>query len=318
MARYLVCSLGFVLFALAGCHSCRRVDFSANRPPCNGCGDAGASIRLSPRPGLAPTPYQPPPSTTEGPQQATHVEPRSSAQPEESRPTETPRQSNQESTPSPTTPGEDESPVILKGPVPLRREAARPRSDTDEPPIANVPRPKSEEKRKKDSPRENDSEKYARLNLVNALPNVDLGLIPDPDQLALLKQDAYTAVLDIRDFRVNRDSQRQTVEKHRLNYLSIEIVGTEPLDATAYEQFVKIVNDKNNHPLFVYDRGERIAAGLWYLYFRLHKNESDEKARVIAKKLGLDFSSTEDDHLKVVLKVQKFLETYTGRMKDEG
>jgi hypothetical protein len=308
MTRHLIFPLAITLVALAGCQTCRRLDFTSNRPCCNGCGDAGV-VRLNPvpapGPAPAPVPRQPPIAQIEGPQPATYFEPA---------PRNTPP--NDEQPPTPATPGEeppvDSPPAILKPPVPLRRDSARapmPYADeppTAKPPTANVPSPKSEESR--DEEPEDDTARL--LNIRPAIRNVRSGLKPfGTDDVAWLKKKGYRAVLQLHAPGANLAADKKAYEKNGPRYLSLE-VAPDTLDRATFEEFVAVVEDTKNHPLYVYDDGGTVAGGLWYLYFRFHKGESDADARAKAKQLGLDFDDEGDAHTKMKLAIQKFIADY--------
>jgi hypothetical protein len=196
-------------------------------------------------------------------------------------------------------------PARLDPPVPLRRDAGRaPLPNPKEPPVASVPgKPAPNVDEERDNPLPIDLPGFAI-----ARPGVASGLRPFPDGLAWLKKQGYRTVLHLRQPGEDNAASKRLVEGKGLKYLSLE-ASPARLSKELYEQFVKLVDDKGNHPLFVYDRDGSSAGGLWYLYFRVQLKYADDKARAEAKRLGLRFDDDDPEHDTMVLAVQNLLKT---------
>lgn len=82
----------------------------------------------------------------------------------------------------------------------------------------------------------------------------------------------------------NAAAQRQ-FEKKGLKYSSLE-ASPARITPELYQEFIRLVTDTTSHPLFVYDKDGSVAGGMWYLYFRVHMKQPDEKARAEAKHSG--------------------------------
>jgi protein tyrosine phosphatase (PTP) superfamily phosphohydrolase (DUF442 family) len=137
-------------------------------------------------------------------------------------------------------------------------------------------------------------------------PGVSAGLRPFLEGLDWLKEKGYRAALHVR--RPGEDDstdRRELFTRRNITYLSIE-VSPQTLKPEIVEQFQKIVDNKDNHPLFVYDRERMLAGGLWYLYFRTVKGLSDEEARRKATALGLK-EDENGPHREMWLAIQKYL-----------
>ncbi len=276
------------LSLLAGCQTCRRVEYTATRVPCNRCYDGPLPPRIAPVPvpAAAPLPGSvpaPPPARIEGPAQANFVP--SAPAPE-----------------TPTTP----PPETPAAPPPTRRESARPPlPQTKEPPTANIPSepaPRAEESR-------NSTPNIDLPNFAVVRPGLATGIKPYPDGVSWLKTNGYRTVLHLRQPGEDTASQRRLFESKGLKYLSLE-ASPARLSKELYEEFVKLVEDRANRPLFVYDRDGAMAGGLWWLYFRVHLDYEADKARDEAKRLGLQTDEfAPEEHKTTVVAVQKLLES---------
>jgi protein tyrosine phosphatase (PTP) superfamily phosphohydrolase (DUF442 family) len=138
-----------------------------------------------------------------------------------------------------------------------------------------------------------------------AKPNIASGQQPFPDGIAWLKTHGYRTVLHIRSPGEDDSAARRQFEGQGLRYLSLE-VSPQTLSRTVVEEFNRLVTDKNNLPLFVYDRDGSLAGGLWYLHFRLADGASEEKARADAAYLG--FKDVEGPHRTMWVAVQNYLQ----------
>jgi hypothetical protein len=189
-----------------------------------------------------------------------------------------------------------------QAPSPYRREVAKAFApEGDESPKLNVPTPKD------DRPQPRGDDQSWRLNVNPATPDVDSGLRPfDLNDFKWLAKQGYRAVLNLREAGADDTAARRiTLNQKRLYHSLVASAAT--LDADLYDDFVKVVSDTKNYPLYVYDKDGTVAGGLWYLYYRLEKKDDDATARAKAKKLGLDFDDDSKAHKDVVLAVQAVL-----------
>jgi hypothetical protein len=320
MSRFvLIFPLG-VAVGLTGCGACRTSNFVSERPySCNRCLDNVQPPRHAAAPGLppgrqnfaavpAPSPAKPLPDAPPGPAveggSATFVPPSGDSPPP---PPSDALSRIDEPLPRSSAPSADMgSPDVRLGPpAPIRREAAStPPDATKEPPVANVPgadkRPKSTDPDNKEMPQAIDLPGFAI-----AAPGVANGIKPFPDGIAWLAEKGYKTVLHLRGPAEDTAATRRMFEGKGLKYVSLE-GSPARLSKDVYEAFVKQVKDADSHPLFVYDKDGSVAGGLWYLYYRVEKNETDEKARAEAQRLGLRFDD-DPEHQAMVLAAQRLL-----------
>jgi protein tyrosine phosphatase (PTP) superfamily phosphohydrolase (DUF442 family) len=204
--------------------------------------------------------------------------------------------------------------VKLGPPSPIRRAEARTPADsgapvdgTKEPPVANVPNKdepgaKRPEADSKDLPQPIDLPGFAI-----AAPGVATGIKPFPDGIAWLAEKGYKTVLHLRAPGEDTAATRRLFEAKGLKYVTLE-GSPARLSKELYDSFVKQVKDADSHPLFVWDKDGSVSGGLWYLYNRIEKNETDEKSRAEAQRLGLRFDD-DVEHKTMVLAVQQLLAT---------
>jgi protein tyrosine phosphatase (PTP) superfamily phosphohydrolase (DUF442 family) len=115
---------------------------------------------------------------------------------------------------------------------------------------------------------------------------VATGLKPMLDGIDWLKQNGYRTVLHLRPPGEDDAAQRRLFEMRGLKYLSLEI-SPQTLSRAVVDEFNRIVDDRSNQPLFIYDKEGALSGGLWYLHFRFVERLSDEEARIRAGRLGL-------------------------------
>ena len=119
-----------------------------------------------------------------------------------------------------------------------------------------------------------------------AQDQVATGLKPMLDGVEWLKQNGYRAVLHLRQPEEDDAAERKFFEMRGLKFLSLE-VSPQTLSRAVVDEFNRIVADRSNHPLFIYDKHGTLTGGLWYLHFRQQERLSDEEARTRAARLGL-------------------------------
>lgn len=119
-----------------------------------------------------------------------------------------------------------------------------------------------------------------------ALEYVATGLKPMLDGVDWLKQNGYRTVLHLRQPGEDDAADRRLFEMRGLKYLGLEL-SPQTLSRTVVDEFNRIVADRNNYPLFVYDKTGALTGGLWYLHFREAERLGDEESRMRASRLGL-------------------------------
>ena len=113
------------------------------------------------------------------------------------------------------------------------------------------------------------------------------GLRPSLDEgLDWLAANGYRAVIHVRDTEETDSADRKQVEKRGLRYVALDVNAT-TLSKETVDEFIRLVKDEGNQPLFVYDRDGSTAGALWYLYYRIAEEQPEDVARVRAGRLGL-------------------------------
>src|SRR5262249_3020993 len=134
---------------------------------------------------------------------------------------------------------------------------------------------------------------------------VATGLKPMLDGIDWLKQNGYRTVLHLRQPGGDDAADRRLFEMRGLKYLSLE-VSPQTLSRAVVDEFNRIVDDRSNQPLFIYDKEGALTGGLWYLHFRTVDHLNDEEARIRAGRLGLREMQS-GLHSEVWLAIQKYL-----------
>jgi protein tyrosine phosphatase (PTP) superfamily phosphohydrolase (DUF442 family) len=143
-------------------------------------------------------------------------------------------------------------------------------------------------------------------------PKISSGLRPAFDEgLEWLKSNNYRTVVHLRLPGENDDADRKEVEKRGLKYASLE-VSPNLLTKETVDEFVKLVRDPQQLPVFVYDRDGALAGGLWYLWFRLVEESPDDVARIRARSLGLR-EDREGAHRDMWQSVQRYIAEVKSR-----
>jgi hypothetical protein len=128
-----------------------------------------------------------------------------------------------------------------------------------------------------------------------------------------LKQNGYRAVLLIRPPGGDDTGAKKQVTQRGMKFFSLEL-SPATLSQTVLDEFIKIVDNTKDQPLFVHDSDGMLAGGLWYLYFRTVEKDSDETAKMKAGRLGLSVDEQgEGDHKEMWLAIQKFLSKKPGQ-----
>lgn len=119
-----------------------------------------------------------------------------------------------------------------------------------------------------------------------AQDQVAAGLKPMLDGVDWLRQAGYHAVLNLRQPGDDDAAERKLFELRGLRYFSLE-VSAQTLSRALVEEFNRIVGDRDNYPLFIYDKNGALTGSLWYLHLREVDHQSDAEARTKAGRLGL-------------------------------
>lgn len=119
-----------------------------------------------------------------------------------------------------------------------------------------------------------------------AKDQVATGLKPMLDGVDWLKQNGYRAVLHLLQPGEDDAAERKLFEMRGLKYLRLE-VSPQTLSRSVLEEFNRVVGDRGNQPLFIYDKSGALTGSLWYLHFRDVEQLGDEEARIRAAQLGL-------------------------------
>lgn len=141
---------------------------------------------------------------------------------------------------------------------------------------------------------------------ARAIPGVASGIKPFPDGINWLVEKGYKSVLHLHGPGEELTATRRLFEKKGLTYKSLE-ASPARLTKEVYERFVELVNDRALHPMYVWDKDGSMAGALWYLYFRVQRNQDDETARTEAQRLGLRFDD-DAEHKAAMLAAQKLRE----------
>jgi hypothetical protein len=138
-----------------------------------------------------------------------------------------------------------------------------------------------------------------------ARKNVASGQKPLSEGIDWLRQKGYRSVLHLVAPGEDDTAARRQFEAKGLRYQSLEV---SPLTLEkSVDAFNRIVADKAELPLYVYDRDSSLAGGLWYLHFRIVEGYDSDKAAIEAGRLGLNIDADGGSHRDMWLAVQKYL-----------
>lgn len=143
-------------------------------------------------------------------------------------------------------------------------------------------------------------------------PKVSAGLRPALDEgLDWLKTNNYRTVVHVRLPGENDAADRKAADERGLTYVSLE-VSPNLVTKDAVDEFVRLVRDAKQQPVFVYDRDGALAGGLWYLWFRLVEESPEDVALIRARSLGLR-EDREGAHRDMWQSVQRYLAELKSR-----
>lgn len=96
------------------------------------------------------------------------------------------------------------------------------------------------------------------------------GAQPGPEEFAALKRLGIKTVIDLR-----KDSKREAPEWVRaagMTYVNLPLVASKPATEAETEQFLKLVNDPANWPVYVHCKGGRHRTGALTAVFRITRD----------------------------------------------
>ena len=110
---------------------------------------------------------------------------------------------------------------------------------------------------------------------------------PRVDQLAKLKADGVTTIINLRVPTEHRAAEEEAMAKDLgLRYFNIPFVFAEPKDEQV-EEFLKITDDPKNRPAFIHCTGAIRVGAFWMIRRVLRDGWTVEAAEEEAKKIGL-------------------------------
>lgn len=130
----------------------------------------------------------------------------------------------------------------------------------------------------------------------------------DSKALASIAKLGYKAVLNLREATeagANIDESRAAAEAAGLKYIHLPFKGSEP-DPKVADQFLKVVTDTGNQPVFIHCGSANRVGGLWLIKRMLVDNWTEERAVAEAKSIGLSSAA-----------LQKFALDYVATHKRE-
>jgi protein tyrosine phosphatase (PTP) superfamily phosphohydrolase (DUF442 family) len=199
----------------------------------------------------------------------------------------------------------DPEPALPQAKV-VEEEIPAPRNPAEQPPKAAVgetPAPKAPPKAAVEETQDIFPAGIAEFATVKE--GVNSGLRPHLVGWNWLESKKYRAVLYLKGPNENDSSDREQAQKHGLKFYSLT-VSPDSLNADLFDQFKQIVNNADDHPIFVYDQKGIQAGAMWYLYFRKIESLDDDLARIRAARHGLKTTGT-DEQVALWTAVQKFL-----------
>ena len=170
-----------------------------------------------------------------------------------------------------------------KAPEVFENDKAAPKVDVGRPevPVVDAPAPPKVETRKT-NPFPVGIPQFGQVS-----DNFAAGLRPSLDDgLDWLRDNGYKVVIHLRAPGEADSADRKQVELRNMKFFSLE-VSPQTLNKITVDDFIALVGEQNNQPLFVYDADGSRAGSLWYLYFRVGQKAADDEARRQARVLGL-------------------------------
>ncbi|MFO0863823.1 MAG: hypothetical protein U0744_04055 [Gemmataceae bacterium] len=143
-------------------------------------------------------------------------------------------------------------------------------------------------------------------DFASARDQVSVGRRPSLDEgLDWLQTHRYKTVVHLRLPGEMGDADRKQIEKRGFRYVALE-VNPRLLTRDVVEEFLKIVGDRKEQPVFVYDQNGALSGAMFYLMFRIVDQDTPEVAQVRAGRLGLQPDRSEL-HREMWTAVQSYL-----------
>ncbi|MFB3902216.1 MAG: protein tyrosine phosphatase family protein [Acidobacteriota bacterium] len=112
---------------------------------------------------------------------------------------------------------------------------------------------------------------------------------PSLQDLERLKAQGVIGIINLRRPEENAAEQAEEKQKAQelgLKYFSIPVDGANPLPEQA-EEFLEIVSEKENRPLFIHCLSANRVGAFWFIYRVLHDGWDCAKAEQEAREVGL-------------------------------
>jgi protein tyrosine phosphatase (PTP) superfamily phosphohydrolase (DUF442 family) len=143
-------------------------------------------------------------------------------------------------------------------------------------------------------------------DFATARDQVSVGRRPSLDDgLDWLQSHRYKTIVHLRLPGETSDADRKQIEKRGFRYVSLE-VNPRLLTRDVVEEFLKIVSDRKEQPVFVYDQNGALSGAMFYLLFRIVDQDTQDVAQVRAGRLGLQPERSEL-HREMWAAVQNYL-----------
>lgn len=120
-----------------------------------------------------------------------------------------------------------------------------------------------------------------------------------------LQRQGYRKVILLKLPGEDDSADRKQIEKRGMLYVALE-VSPATLSPLLVQDFARLVGDRTQQPLFVYDRDGSLAGGMWFLYFRTIELLDGDAANLRALPLGYRDDLSEA-HRRMWLAVQIYL-----------
>lgn len=128
---------------------------------------------------------------------------------------------------------------------------------------------------------------------------------PTMEELEKLKAEGVKAVINLRlANEFNAEEEAAKTKELGLRYFHIPFETNAPKDE-AVEEFLKVVADKENRPLFIHCTTANRVGAFWMIRRVLVDGWTLEKAEEEAKKIGLTNSKTREFALRYIERHQK-------------
>jgi uncharacterized protein (TIGR01244 family) len=110
---------------------------------------------------------------------------------------------------------------------------------------------------------------------------------PKVEQLAKLKEEGVTTIINLRPPSEHRAAEEEAMAKQLgLRYFNIPVVFADPRDEQV-DEFLKITDDAKNRPAFIHCAGAIRVGAFWMIRRVLRDGWTIEAAEDEAKKIGL-------------------------------